>query len=1024
MSATRAMAVVALVLASVPVARAAAPGDTVLVSRPAGLSPLAPGLQDWNVSGLVEAQGGEASNSITPDGHYAVFATQADGLAGGEDPALVHVIRKDLVSGAVMVVDAGANGSSTSPTISENGRFVAFASLASTLAAADTSNDADVFVKDLQTGAVTLITPGGAAAADPDCLHCLTPVLSSNGAEVAFVTRTSLVAGDTGTGSDVYAGPASGGGSYVLVSATPTGASGNAGSRAPSITDDGATVAFLSGANDIDFGDDPTNDSDLYVRILANAASHVASAQNGSDFGSAAGGVFSGQISGDGLKVVFDDTASYLPADVGTTRDVYERTLATKADVLISVATDGTQGDQGSFGPVTDATGAHVAFASSATNLGGSAPGFDLFVRDVAGSQTTALTDGADGITFPAIAHGTGNDVVFAATGGLPDAPTSPGSIHVSPVGGGAPTVVSAPASGQPLVPGLTATREPDFYRGGHRVSQDGRFVVFVGDAPALGGPAGARECWRRDLRTGALDLVSVTATGPVATCDRVTISSDGTKVAFVTYDPLDPADSGTGGDVYVHDMATGANTLASRADGASGAALNGDISDAELSGDGAHVAFGSNTTSLGVPGGKRHVYVRDLGAARTEVADVSSTGVVGTLDAGDFSVGLSADGRRVAFDTNSQLVPADPDTLPDVYVRDLAAATTTLASVQSTSAGGAKGNLGSLAPSISADGRRVTFNSAAQNLEPALAPWPAGQSQEIFLRDLGAQTTTMVSRSASGTAAGDVSTSDATLDATGGVVAMSVYPNGGPNNLAPEVTDDTGFVLVRTIATGEVRVVRVPALGAAADFTPSAGAPSVSPDGHCLSFYARGRGIVPGLSPDFQELFARVLEGDCGTVAAGGGGGDGGGPGPGQGGTAAPVLSKVSLSARRFRVGKKATAVTARRKKAPVGTKFRFTLSASATLTIRLDRLTKGRRVGKRCFKATRRLRKRKACDRATAKGTLTRKDLGAGAHSVAFTGRVGKHALSPGRYRATLTAGAAAGSSKPVRLAFTVVR
>jgi Tol biopolymer transport system component len=997
----------------------------LLVSRPAGLGPLAAGLQDWNISGEIEGQGGESSNSITPDGHYAVFATQADGLAVGEDPALVHVVRKDLVSGAAIVVDAGGNGSSTSPTISSDGRLVAFASLASNLTAADPANDADVFVKDLQTGVVTLITPGGVGAA-PDCLQCLTPVLSANGAEVAFATSLSLdTIRDTGNYQDVYASPA-GGGAYTLVSAKAGGtASATGRSASPSITDDGATVAYLSGANDIDPGNDTTTDTDLYVRILANTGSHVASAQNGNDFGIAAGGVFSGQISGDGTKVVFDDTAQYLPLqDTDAKSDIYERTLATKTDVLISVATDGTKGDNASFWPATDATGAHVAFASGATNLGGSAPGTDLFVRDVGVPKTTTLTNGANAITGPAaITHGTGDAVIFGAESPLPDAPTSPGNIHVEPIGGGAPTVVSAPASG-PLLPGLTATREPNFHAVGPQLSQDGRFVVFTGDAPALGGPAGARECWRRDLRTGALDLVSITVTGPLAFCDDATISSDGTKVAFVTYEPLDPADSGTGRDVYVHDMATGANTLASRASGESGTPVNGSIGDAELSGDGVHVAFVSNTTSLGVPGAKRHVYVRDLAAARTDVADVSSTGVVGAADVNDFSIGLSANGRQLAFSTNSMLVPADPDALPDVYVRDLDAGTTTLASVQSASAGGAKGNLGSLAPVISGDGRRVAFISSGQNLEPALAPWPTSSSLEVFVRDLDAQTTTMASRSASGTAAGDATPFHPILDSTGSVVAMDISPNSSVNNLAPEVDDGSGFVLARTMASGQVRVVRVPPLGAAADggFRQGASAPSISPDGRCLSFYARGRGIVPGLSPDFQQLFVRVLEGDCGTTGPTPGAGDGG-PGPGTTTVAAPVLSKASMSARRFRVGKKATAVSAR-KRAPVGTKFRFTLSATATVAIRLDRLTKGRRVGKRCLKATSRLRKRKPCDRASKKGTLTRKDLGAGARSVAFSGRVGARKLSPGRYRATLTAIAAGGSSKPVALAFTVVR
>jgi hypothetical protein len=56
--------------------------------------------------------------------------------------------------------------------------------------------------------------------------------------------------------------------------------------------------------------------------------------------------------------------------------------------------------------------------------------------------------------------------------------------------------------------------------------------------------------------------------------------------------------------------------------------------------------------------------------------------------------------------------------------------------------------------------------------------------------------------------------------------------------------------------------------------------------------------------------------------------------------------------------------------------------------------------------------------------KGTLTRRSLAAGGRRVAFSGRIGKRRLAPGRYRATLVATAAGLKSKPAKLSFTVVR
>jgi hypothetical protein len=171
-------------------------------------------------------------------------------------------------------------------------------------------------------------------------------------------------------------------------------------------------------------------------------------------------------------------------------------------------------------------------------------------------------------------------------------------------------------------------------------------------------------------------------------------------------------------------------------------------------------------------------------------------------------------------------------------------------------------------------------------------------------------------------------------------------------------------------------------------------------------------------VSPDYFEFYMLVLGGNCGSVV----------PPVAAPAATPPALSHVSITRRRFRVGPKATPVIARarrkKSKAKVGTQFRFSLNEAATVTIRIDRLTKGRRVGKRCVKPKAKLRRRKACTRATKKGVLTRRGLTAGAHRVAFSGRIGRRKLAAGRYRATLVANAAGLKSKAVKLSFTVVR
>jgi plastocyanin len=114
------------------------------------------------------------------------------------------------------------------------------------------------------------------------------------------------------------------------------------------------------------------------------------------------------------------------------------------------------------------------------------------------------------------------------------------------------------------------------------------------------------------------------------------------------------------------------------------------------------------------------------------------------------------------------------------------------------------------------------------------------------------------------------------------------------------------------------------------------------------------------------------------------------------------PAVSRVSMTNVRFRVGSGSTAIAA---KAPRGTSFKFTLKAPGKVTIAI------------CAH-------RKRCTRARNVGTLTRSKLQAGRNTIKFSGRIGRRALSPGAYRAMLSARNVKGTSKPVAVKFEVVR
>jgi hypothetical protein len=135
--------------------------------------------------------------------------------------------------------------------------------------------------------------------------------------------------------------------------------------------------------------------------------------------------------------------------------------------------------------------------------------------------------------------------------------------------------------------------------------------------------------------------------------------------------------------------------------------------------------------------------------------------------------------------------------------------------------------------------------------------------------------------------------------------------------------------------------------------------------------------------------------------------------------------IESFGLERTRFAVGPGATAVAARKRVAR-GSAFRYTISEDATTRILIERAAKGLRSGRRCVKPTAKLRKRRAkrCVRYTRAGTLTRA-ANQGANRHPFSGRIGRRALKPGRYRATITAADAAGNVSGARTAkFVIVK
>lgn len=163
----------------------------------------------------------------------------------------------------------------------------------------------------------------------------------------------------------------------------------------------------------------------------------------------------------------------------------------------------------------------------------------------------------------------------------------------------------------------------------------------------------------------------------------------------------------------------------------------------------------------------------------------------------------------------------------------------------------------------------------------------------------------------------------------------------------------------------------------------------------------------------------AYVLYGFASPSQPGGGGGGGGGGGADR---TPPKISGFQVRPRSFAVARAATPVLARARR---GARFRYRLSERATSTIAIARLLPGRRAGRACRAPSSRLRHARRCTRVRAVGKLVRRGQAAGPRAVVFSGRIGRRALRPGLYRATIHAVDPAGNrSRAVSARFRIVK
>ena len=651
-------------------------------------------------NGGVQPDCASARPSVSGNGQLVAFESCATNLVPGDTNNFTDVFVFDRNTSTVTRVSVATggtqgNGSSFSPAISPNGRFVAFVSQASNLGGGGVFTH--TYLHDLLNGTTVLasrLNDGTPLIAD------VRPAVADDGT-VAFVTATN-VGGDTNNLPDVYLRTTTAP-TTTRVSVRPGGQVIAAGSSRPSISADGQLVAFETAGDGVNA--DVNGLSDIYVRDRTNATTVLISR-----IGSGSGGngpSTEASISADGLSIVFTSLATDLGGAFDLAADVFRASLSRAAAVAVtgisrvSVPTTTTAAQDS--GPAVVANGGRVAFASDEAMLvaGDDNGDTDVFAADAGSLALTRLS-------------------VFAAG----QFPTYSGR-SLRPVPSYDGTIVAFLSTSTTLVSGDTNGRTDVFVRdrvtgatarlpipAGYEktdadwlsISHDGRFIAYA---------RGAVFLYDR-LNGTTITVSSATPGGTVVAGAQPRISPSGRYVAYVTGGAFDAADTNGRVDVYRWDRLTGAQVLISRATGA-GVVSNGDSTAPVISGDGSTVAFASTATNLvaGDANGRSDIFVRHVGNATTVRVSTNLDPEPGTIEARDPYI--SADGQYVAFLHTSSILTTETTATSNVFV--VRSDGTGVRGPLSGVTEGVATAEGSFDPTLSMFGRFLGFRSYSPNL-------------------------------------------------------------------------------------------------------------------------------------------------------------------------------------------------------------------------------------------------------------------------------------------------------------------
>jgi len=343
-----------------------------------------------------------ANSAIDGTGRYIAFESEATNLVAAFTTFnRNHIYRKDIISGEVLLVSSDATGleannSSFTPRISDDGRFVVFASNATNLSSTiSTGGILQVFIKDMEDGSVNLVSRDslGLTAANNISSN---PDVSNDGRYIIFESGANNLSLLTNNGfTQIYRKDMSDESIEMISRNTSQSAGGSGNSNRPAMSPDARFIVFDSNAgNTIVLG--ASGDRHVYFVDMDTPPNVTEQISVNSSLVQGNAASVNASVSDDGVFIAFESIATNLiTGDTnGALSDIFRRDrTAPGLTQLVSTPDGTTSGNDASIAASISRDGTYVAFESAATNLviETSLGLTDIFVRDFSTAPSVTI---------------------------------------------------------------------------------------------------------------------------------------------------------------------------------------------------------------------------------------------------------------------------------------------------------------------------------------------------------------------------------------------------------------------------------------------------------------------------------------------------------------------------------------------------------------------------------------------------------------------------------------------------------